>query len=151
MITSEELYCGLCGYTAKAGRTPTGNPTCPKCRVVMRLRPLTSKEQALENLLTVARSYVNGRGAQFYQLDDAVRAAVNAPETCEQLPDQLLDVHAICNQRDQFRTIADEAIALLNAAPLHHYGQAYMKWSALRATLLEERSKANTMKAGAGE
>lgn len=32
------LICGLCGFESEGGTTPTGNPTCPKCQVVLRPR-----------------------------------------------------------------------------------------------------------------
>jgi len=33
------LICGICGYTSEGGTTPTGNPTCPKCQVVLKRVP----------------------------------------------------------------------------------------------------------------
>lgn len=44
----------------------------------------------------------------------------------------LLDVHAICDARDQFRNWLENANELLRDAPIHHYGDAYTRWKARR-------------------
>lgn len=41
---------------------------------------------------------------------------------------ELLDVRAICDDRDRFRSLADRAGMLLRSAPIHHYGRAYDRW-----------------------
>lgn len=46
----------------------------------------------------------------------------------EELPTQLLDVGAICDQRDMYRQLAQIADILLQHAPLHHYGKEYDAW-----------------------
>jgi hypothetical protein len=44
------------------------------------------------------------------------------------LPDQLLDVHAICDQRDQLRKRLQWAEELIRDAPIHHFGKDYRRW-----------------------
>lgn len=46
----------------------------------------------------------------------------------EELPEQLLDVHAICDQRDHFRERMQAAEELLRTAPIHHHGKGYELW-----------------------
>src|ERR1700744_2661389 len=51
-------------------------------------------------------------------------------------PDQLLDVAAICNQRDQYLEWIQAAEDLLRTAPIHHYGKDYERWDARRKSWL---------------
>ena len=44
------------------------------------------------------------------------------------LPDQLLDVHAICDQRDKYRDLLVTATILIEKAPIHSFGHRYEVW-----------------------
>ena len=54
----------------------------------------------------------------------------------DELPDQLLDVQAIADDRDYWRNIAQHAESLLRDAPIHHYGREYQKWRDMRDIFL---------------
>lgn len=58
--------------------------------------------------------------------------AAEAIEKMRAFPDQLLDVHAICDARDQFRNWLQNANELLRDAPIHHYGSDYERWKTRR-------------------
>ena len=47
---------------------------------------------------------------------------------------QLLDVHAICDQRDYLRGRLQLAEELILDAPIHHFGKDYLAWVARRDT-----------------
>jgi hypothetical protein len=68
--------------------------------------------------------------------NDAIKALQETPHLdhvdYQMLPDQLLDVGAICDERDRLRTLLQQADELLRAAPIHHYGSSYMEWTKRR-------------------
>jgi hypothetical protein len=57
------------------------------------------------------------------------------------LPDQLLDVHAIAEQRDFWRARAQAAEELIRAAPVHHFGTDYQIWRSRRDRFFAETCK----------
>ncbi len=57
------------------------------------------------------------------------------------LPDQLLDIHAICDQRDFWRSRAQKAEELIRDAPIHHHGRDYQTWRDRRDAFFAEICK----------
>lgn len=56
----------------------------------------------------------------------------------DDLPDQLLDVQAICDQRNRFRDLLVTATVLIENAPIHSFGAKYEIW---RKAVAEWRSE----------
>lgn len=56
----------------------------------------------------------------------------------DELPDQLLDVQAICDQRNRYRDLLVTATILIEKAPIHSFGQRYDIW---RKAVSEWRSE----------
>jgi hypothetical protein len=55
-----------------------------------------------------------------------------AAQPDEPLTSELLDVHAICDQRDKLRDRCQRAEELIRDAPIHHFGKDYERWIARR-------------------
>ena len=62
----------------------------------------------------------------------ALQQRVRELEGDAEFPIQLLNIHAICDERDTLRDRLFLANELLRDAPLHHYGRDYSTWTARR-------------------
>jgi hypothetical protein len=98
------------------------------------------KDREIERLRAalqeIAEAWCGGMSdlANASMLQRIAREALRAAQPDETLTSELLDVHAICDQRDKFRNRCQQAEELIRDAPIHHFGKDYERWIARRET-----------------
>jgi hypothetical protein len=95
-------------------------------------------------LLESARGALRNAGPVTRELVASRIDAALAVETGDELPDQLLDVNAICDQRDALLAFVNVADELLREAPIHHFGKEYEIWRDARERYFKKRRAVKT-------